>query len=219
MCGRESHAPLLPDFASGFKFVSRYGELEANGRRSVTNTTPAIVKVTLEVFRDQSLLWTIRDSLKDAINSTTVLSFDIKKLENKPHLLSVYAETLRLIVQVYITGYARDSDLKINNWILPKAKVAMVNTWLAHRDENVWNTKQGTHPLDQFWAERFLIDPKDPSSGPLRKTSPEISQNATKEDDSSADEPRFSMDGLEGAWIPYGGKSWLLSSDSTIQEG
>ncbi len=75
----------------------------------------------------------------------------------------------------------------------------MTNTWLAHMDEVVWNTKGGERPLDQFWAERFLVDPRDKSSGPTRK------RVAPSPEDADKTEAYFCSEGLEGAWIPYGG--------------
>lgn len=76
---------------------------------------------------------------------------------------------------------------------------------------NVWNagTPENPHPLHTFWADRFLIYPNDPTSGPLRK---ELAGGREKSHGESAlaekpleMAPRFSMEGVAGGWIPYGG--------------
>ena len=44
----------------------------------------------------------------------------------------------------------------------------LICPYFSHRDEAVWNTGrtlpngQQEHPLDKFWAERFLEYPNDP---------------------------------------------------------
>jgi hypothetical protein len=78
---------------------------------------------------------------------------------------------------------------------------------------NVWNagTSENLRPLDTFWADRFLIYPNDPKSGPLRKeyaTEDEVLRDGKHPvgiENSSGNSPVFSMDGVGGGWIPYGG--------------
>lgn len=92
-------------------------------------------------------------------------------------------------------------NIKINNWILPRGEVVLVATTPAHMDEEVWNTGQANeHPVNRFWADRFLIYHADPRSGPRKvRTNPVAPRNLEKED------PVFSLDDLSGSWIPYGG--------------
>ena len=92
-------------------------------------------------------------------------------------------------------------DMKINEWIFPQNETVLIATTPAHMDENVWNTgKANEHPLNRFWADRFLIYPDDPSSGPKKRTDRDETFNSPKGSD-----PTFSLEGLEGSWIPYGG--------------
>ena len=76
---------------------------------------------------------------------------------------------------------------------------------------NIWNagTSENPHPLHTFWADRFVIYPNDRTSGPLRK---KLADKEEHHQDGSAltekpsqTESRFSMDGVAGGWIPYGG--------------
>ena len=97
----------------------------------------------------------------------------------------------------------------------------------AALNPSVWNAGTATdrHPLDMFWAERFLVYPNDLTSGPLRdgkchadkatnlsQPQTDIVQRGESPSCSSYDSPtgerplpKFSMDALSGAWIPYGG--------------
>ena len=70
-------------------------------------------------------------------------------------------------------------------------------------DAEVWNTKGGAHLLDKFWAERFLIDPNDPESGPTRMNVIGHGNTDDKKLIYSVDEVRFFLKNLEGSWIPY----------------
>ena len=162
---------------------------------------------TLKIFMDHKLLSRVRSAVKDAANPTPELSFNIKVLEKQPLMLSVYAETLRLFVQVFVTRCSPHTAVHINNWLLPRNKISMVSSHPAHMDAEVWNTKGGAHPLDKFWAERFLIDPNDPGSGPTRMDVTGHGSTDNKKLIYSVDEVRFSLEGLEGSWIPYGDES------------
>lgn len=74
-------------------------------------------------------------------------------------------------------------------------------------DASFWNTRNGAFPVDVFWAERFLINLKDSRSGPVREDVPPsvYKRPVPPETDRDEHEPFFSVEGLEGAWIPYGG--------------
>ncbi len=90
----------------------------------------------------------------------------------------------------------------------------MISSYTSHMDPNVWNTgtNDDPHPIDEFWAERFLVHPTDPSSGPLKKAVPTPQEHApltSVKDDVNrcvqpAEGPRFSTKGLSGIFIPYG---------------
>ena len=131
--------------------------------------------------------------------------FRMKQLEQQPLLLSLYAETLRYGVQIHVPRHLPLQALDIGERTIPREKMFILNTWLAHTDEAVWDTKDGTHPVEEFWPRRFLIDPKDPSSGPC-KNQRRLDSDSTFGAEKTS-QVRFSTDKLEGAWIPYGGES------------
>lgn len=82
-------------------------------------------------------------------------------------LQSIYAELLRLRVEVQTVFSADQEDIRINKWRFPKSLV-VVPVGAAHRDPDFWSTKNGEHPVECFWADRFLAYPGDPQSGPRR---------------------------------------------------
>lgn len=165
----------------------------------------------LEIFSDPSLLTRVRAELKTSFpneHSILHMKFDSQTLDSLPLLKSIYAETLRLRIHIYAVRHTGDEALQINQWLLPKDRVVLVATAPAHMDETFWNTRDGVHPLDKFWADRFLVYPGDPRSGPkkpasiahVEKVSPEATNTTTP-----VGVPQYSTEGTEGVWIPYGG--------------
>ncbi|KAI9876361.1 MAG: hypothetical protein M1830_006662 [Pleopsidium flavum] len=184
-----------------------------------TNAILSTFWSNLELFRDPALLSRVRHELKASLDSSPQanLRFDIEKLVKQPLLQSVYAETLRLRVHVYTTRCPERKNLEIKGWSFPRNKIVLVSSTPAHMDENAWNTgRDGSQSLDRFWAERFLVYPDDPYSGPQKKTfasSPHTENSApaaatkAEEEKRNNNEPQFSLHGMIGSWIPYGGGS------------
>lgn len=135
--------------------------------------------------------------------------FDVHKLVGGPLLQSIYAETLRLRVAIMVTRTPEREDFHLGDWVFPKNKIIALSSRTAAMNPNLWNTgfPENPHPLDQFWAERFLVYPDDPASGPLRKqlSVEEVEQRGFVSVDRSEMAPQFTMEGLAGGWIPYGG--------------
>lgn len=125
-----------------------------------------------------------------------------RNISEDPLLSSIYAETLRLYVDAYSVVTSPHEDARVGQWLLPKNTPAVLNTAISHMDKGFWNTQDMRHPVEEFWAERFLVDPADPSSGPARRecrpTKPTPSVHGEK--------PYFSTSGLEGSWFPFGGE-------------
>lgn len=158
--------------------------------------------LSTHMFRDTSLLNEVRQAIGGNLKAQQPsLEFDIKRLEKNPLLLSLYAETLRFGVQIHIPRCSPHQDIQTGGKTIPMDKLILINTWLAHTDERKWNTQDGKHPLDKFWPRRFLAT-QDDDSGPLKSgidgyCHPKVSPENTSE--------TFSLDGLDGVWIPYGG--------------
>lgn len=134
--------------------------------------------------------------------------FDIEKLCSRPLLQSMFAETLRLRTIQFIVRGSDHEDFICKKRVIPKCQVVAVNTHTAHTNPEVWSTggRSNPHPVNDFWAERFLIYPSDPNSGPLKHSGNTERDRVTKlQYESNDKEPIFSLSGLSGAWIPIGG--------------
>ncbi|KAL8686373.1 MAG: hypothetical protein Q9224_005465 [Gallowayella concinna] len=181
-----------------------------------TNAVPATFWCSLECFSDPSLLQRVRhqvslctvapssSSSSSSSSDRTARrrsSFDIDKLVKNDLLQSIYAESLRLRISAFIMRSPEREDMKINEWIFPKGDIALVATTPAHMDESIWNTgSMNRYPTATFWAERFLVYRGDPTSGPTRN-----SGNSRERKVLGKEDPYFSLEGLAGSWIPYGG--------------
>lgn len=160
----------------------------------------------IEVFRDKSLLSRIRAELAAAGFRGISSRHDINTLLSIPLLQSVYAETLRLRVEVQTIFTSDQEDICINEWRFPKNSLIIVPAGAAHRDSSFWNTKNGEHPVDQFWADRFLAYPNDPQNGSRRVTGANSSGFSEKASQPANDhgKPKFVSSGLANSYMPYG---------------
>lgn len=159
----------------------------------------------IHIFEDQSVLARVRDDISQ-IGTLDAITL----LDSSPMLNSIFAESLRLHGTMY-SMYTTDADTSLGKWRFPKGKIALFNSGLCHMDETVWSTRDGQYPLSGFWADRFLVHPDDPRSGPLNAEMRSINRINTGKDvdrefPSGKSKPFFSLEGLEGSWIPFGGE-------------
>lgn len=169
------------------------------------NSVPAAVWFLYETLKDRSLQNRVHNTIhKDRSKSEkgTLIPFDVSKLCSDALLQSMYAETLRLRVAAFVIREAAKDDYSFRGWHIKKSEILSITTRTESLNEEVWNTgsPENPHPLDEFWPDRFIVDPKNPHSGPLLKQRVKKSASA-----SDSDSPYFSMDGTSASWIPYGG--------------
>lgn len=180
--------------------------------RMNTNAVPAIGWFFIEFCRNRGLLCRARAEVESAhlpLAQQAEPEFDVGKLCNSPLLQSVYAETLRLRVALIVTRTPEREDFHIGEWVFPKAQTIAISSRSAAMNPAMWNTgtADSPHPLEQFWAERFLVYPDDPTSGPSRRDLAVARKHERKpgiESDHKSS-PRFSMENVASSWIPYGG--------------
>ncbi|KAI1074873.1 cytochrome P450 [Whalleya microplaca] len=168
----------------------------------LTNINPSTMLGVWHIFRDPDLLKRIRNELQENFGQQSIQGIDPKQLTRLPLLSSVYAETLRLYINTFIMVNSPQKDVLLGKWRLPKEHFGLLNSYLSHRDAEFWNTKDGLYPVDAFWADRFLTDPSDPTSGPVN---PALNEAQRRAENAKDEKPFFSMDGLETSWFPYGG--------------
>lgn len=157
----------------------------------------------LETVQRPGLLELVRAEIAPFISfasNTTTPDIDINELCQQPLVQSIYAEVLRVHNGTVLARVPQVSDYSIAGWSFPKDQHIMISTYDTARKLSVWN--QGTlddpHPVNEFWPERFIIDPSNPASGPAFHQ--ESKQQGTGE-------KYFTLDGTLGSWIPYGGGS------------
>ena len=174
------------------------------------NLVPSALMTTLECIQDPDVVYRAREEVAAHFPEGQWHSRDTdpKRLLDLPLLSSIYAESLRLHIKVFFFASSPHSDVLLGKWKLPREGLGLVNTDIPHTDTSVWNTKNGLHPVDSFWAERFLVDPSDSSSGPLNTQFTKPNDAMPEHEHEKAGQRKyFSTEGLGGSWIPYGGKS------------
>ncbi|KAF7951339.1 hypothetical protein EAE96_006655 [Botrytis aclada] len=172
------------------------------------NVHKAAVWAIIEIFKDPALLSRVRKELQEA-------SFDPESLASPefihkpiqiPLLQSIYAEVIRLHVEVQHVLYSHHSPVYVNQWIFPKKTPILVPCGPAHHDVNVWNTRNGEFPLDTFWADRFLLCPEDAMSGPMLTTpsSNGVSQFTLSSRQKNSSKPIYCETVMRNSFIGYG---------------
>lgn len=182
-----------------------------------SNSVPATFWLIWHMLRDREVL-TRASREVDAcrLNRTfQPIVFDTSKLCNQSLLQSSYAETLRKYVAVYIVRQPEHEDAQILDYKVPRGKMMVVSSAMAHMDRRNWNT--GTvdkHSVETFWADRFLtygaIPPQaspaplnlSPTSAVIKPASLSAWSTVSRSD---LLETKFSLNGYSGAWISFGG--------------
>lgn len=169
--------------------------------RMNTNSTPAAFWLIWHMLRDQSLLARASREV-DACRSSNPsgpMDFDMARLIEQPLLQSCYAETLRKYTAVFMIRQPEREDAQVLDYRVPQGKMMVINSAMAHTDRRNWNTGiNDEHPVESFWSDRFLTYGPKPRWGNAEASS-------TVSNGIDANEPRFSLKGYSGAWIPFGG--------------
>ena len=98
-------------------------------------------------------------------------------------------------------------EVRLGPWKFRANSPICLSSMTAATNKNLWNDMDGQRPLDTFWADRFVVYPNDPASGPLKKTKSSHAKEQPVLQDGGADKsqsPVFSLEGTAGGWIPYG---------------
>ncbi|KAH6693551.1 cytochrome P450 [Plectosphaerella plurivora] len=175
---------------------------------SAANATPAFGWMILETLQRPGLLERVRAEIAPFVTFPPdggTPDIDIEGLCQQPLIQSIYAEVLRVHVSMILARLPQKHGFSIGGWQLAKDDLIMASSYQTARAASVWNpgTPEKPHPLDDFWAERFIVDPNDPSSGPVL---PHLRPDESRVDQAEKPtRPYFSMDGTAGSWLPYGG--------------
>lgn len=178
-----------------------------------TNSIATVTWFIFEIYRDPVLLARVKKELDSCLlysPNSTKPGFDINKLCSQPLIQSIYAETLRLRVAMFVTRTPDEQSYDLGPWKCPPKMDMVLSSRNSALNPNIWNagTTEDPHPLDTFWADRFLIYPDDPTSGPLKKEifpNKDSRQEVVTNEKDQKPTPSFSMEGVTRAWIPFGG--------------
>ncbi|KAI9644636.1 hypothetical protein NHQ30_006660 [Ciborinia camelliae] len=172
------------------------------------NFHKAAVWAIIETFKDPVLLSRVRKELDEvSFDPNSFASpHDTEILIQIPLLQSIYAEVLRLHVEIQHVLYSHHSPVHVNQWIFPRKTPILVPCGPAHHNPKAWNTRNGEFPLDTFWADRFLIYPEDSVSGPMVTTS---SSSTTSDSFPSSlqdrlQKPIYRESAMRNSFIAYG---------------
>lgn len=171
---------------------------------SSVNIHPMAVWALIEIFRDKTLLERVRAELSTINFREISTNEDIEKLLAVPLLQSIYSELLRLRVEVQTIFSSHREDIYINNWRIPQNSLVVVPAGATHKDPEVWNSHDGEHPLDQSYADRFLVYPGIPQSGPRKISRAAADRAVPSKAMPENGKPKFVNYGLSDSLIPYG---------------
>lgn len=157
----------------------------------------------------------IAERVKAELSTIDPMDFtNTKDLVSRPLLNSIYCETLRLRVA---SAVGRKSSVRIHapgGWEFEPNIPILFPSWLSGLDDSFWNTGRtlpgggSQHPVDTFWAERFLQYPSDPLSGPTLKECLDHQFSADEEVPKSINDDRRAKivtKRIQGHWFPFGG--------------
>ncbi|KAI1855549.1 hypothetical protein JX266_000414 [Neoarthrinium moseri] len=149
-----------------------------------TNAIVSSFWITLEAFRDVSLLRAIREEVQPCVQTgpDNQLLFDVPKLVGQPLLQAVFAETLRLRVHGFLIRRPEREALQVNSWTIPRNHWCIASSTPASMDPDFWcQGENSSHSVSHFWPGRFLR--RDTKTNALT----------------------YSLGGTEGYWVPFGG--------------
>lgn len=179
------------------------------------NVIPATGWVLINVLLSENLTERVMAEMADSFDEKAD-AFDVAALCSKPLLNGAYLEALRYCTSTTSARNPETDDFQLGGWHMPRDAVMLSMSWFGGHDPHYWNTGRvlpngkPEHPVDSYWAERFLEYPGDPASGPTRKPDEAVYRSDAKrmvktaQDDKTA-KASGHIATLQGYFYPYGG--------------
>lgn len=172
---------------------------------SNANVLPVIFWFIFEALKDSNLRSRMMTEVEPCVSPTTN-AIDITKLAEQNLLQSTYAETLRLRVAIAMTRVNEFSDFDLHGYKIPQHQTMVIFSRTSALNTLAWEQAGRTlkKPLEEFHAERFLVNDQQISS---ETDAVEVAKETTTTNSTTTPSTpfKFSLDGLAGCWIPYGG--------------
>lgn len=201
--GLDGHDKAALDVGLMFAYVHIPISLDVEGlepQKYQLTLSDYLRRINSNVLR--AIFWFIFHTLRDSDLRSELLAearkcrradglFDVAELVKQPLLQSTFAEVCRFYVAIGVSRTVNHSPLKLGQWAVPVGETLSVFNREAAFNDEAWaasGREPGT-PLANFNARRFLVTQN---------------VNATAEGEPQA-APEFSLDGLAGCWLPFGG--------------
>jgi cytochrome P450 len=186
-----------------------YVRLQADFR-ATANALAVAFWAVFHVLSSSQLVSRVRDC-SEAGQIQESQTLDGTKLIRDPLMQSIFAEATRICVNGLLPMTA-EKDIDVGRWSIPRGSIILISSIIGATNPDVWNagSQEEPHPLDRFWADRFVIYPDDPNSGPLRNprkpsaTREQQNEHASSNSITEIKEPTFSVKGLSGSYLPFG---------------
>ncbi|ROT42879.1 cytochrome P450, partial [Sodiomyces alkalinus F11] len=152
---------------------------------SNANTLPAVFWYLYEALRDPALSARMMAEAAPFVTSDKdTCNINFLDMAEQPLLQSVFAEVLRTRVSILVSRMVEYGNINFHGYTAPRDEYILMPTDALHYSPEPWERAGRTlkTPLEQFDPERFLV-PSEKGTG----------------------SPEFSLDGLAGLWIPFGG--------------
>lgn len=95
------------------------------------------------------------------------------------------------------------ADFNFGDYTAPKALPMLLFSQVSAFNRDAWAVRPRalSHPLEQFWAERFLVEAGEEDEYQIHSKAAEKGMSGP-----NSERPmHFSLDGLEGCWLRFGG--------------
>ncbi|KAF2475223.1 cytochrome P450 [Lindgomyces ingoldianus] len=181
---------------AGMNDDARASEAMAIMQGSNSNTMPSTFWYIFETLRNPDLVMHLTSEVEKRYDANSG-SYDFAALSGIPILQSMHTEIGRLRMA---TGAIRTNEgglFKLDeNWVIPKGTSVMIFSHDLAMNTELWSRARPRtveRPLEDFWAERFLIPEK------LSRDQPKTVEV------SRIGSGRFSMEGIGALHVTFGG--------------
>ncbi|KAI8942387.1 hypothetical protein NX059_000461 [Plenodomus lindquistii] len=144
-------------------------------------TPPVSFWYLFEALKNPSLFTRVSHEVHTHYDSSTQ-TYDFGQLTSRPMLQSLHAETTRFYASNVVVRVVTSPSFALDDkYVIPKDTLVFIYNRFTGQFTPGWSTARPnstTHPLDQFWPERFLM---------------------------GGERERFSDANLTGSWTSFGG--------------